>query len=119
MSKRILIVLAATAALAGCARWEDRFHGSWLDTYGIPPPATRQMVAEPQAAELRTQISQLQVQAEEIRTKMALEKDRVKRYAYLKQLEAIGDKERPLDHLLHFGPTAPILPLADPGDPGA
>jgi len=119
MSKRIFLVLAASAALAGCARWDERFHGSWLDTYGVPPLATPQMVAEPQASELRTQITQLKAQAEAIRVKMASEKDREKRFVYLRQLEAIGDKERPLDDLLHLGPTKPALPSPDPSDPGA
>ena len=118
-SKYILFVLAASAALAGCARWDERFHGSWLDTYAVPPLATPQVVAEPQASELRAQIAQLKAQAEAIRVKMATEKDREQRFVYLKQLEAIGDKERPLDDLLHLGPTKPALPTADPSDPGA
>ena len=119
MSQRILLILAATAALAGCARFDQRFHGSWLDTYGVPPPGSRQQVAEPQASQLRAQIADLDAQAEVIRVKLAGETDRVKRYAYLDQLKEIGDRKRPLDDLLHLGPKAPELPLADPSDPGA
>jgi ABC-type uncharacterized transport system auxiliary subunit len=116
---RILIALAACATLAGCARFEERSHGSWLDTYGMPPPATRQMVAEPQATQLRTQIAQIEAQAEAIRVKLALEKDRIKRYAYLRQLRDLDDQQRPLDELLHLGPQRPFVPLLEPGNAGA
>jgi hypothetical protein len=118
-SQRIIISLAAAAALSGCARLDQRFYGSWLDTYGMPPPASRQQVPEPQATQLRTQIAELESQAETIRVQMAKEPDRVKRYAYLKQLKQIRDKEYPLDQLLHLGPTAPELPGVEPGNAGA
>ena len=119
MSLCILVFLAATAALAGCARFDQRFHGSWLDSYGVPPPGSRQQVAEPEASQLRAQSADLDAQAEAIRVKLADEKDRVKRYDYLAQLKKIGDKRRPLDALLHLGPAAPEPFLPEPGDPGA
>ena len=119
MYRPVLITLAACSALAGCARLDQRFHGSWLETFGKPPPSSRQQVAEPQASQLRAQIAELNAQAEVIRVKMAGEPDRVKRYAYLEQLKRIGDRKRPLDDLLHLGPKAPGLPVPDPGDPGA
>ncbi|HUR88519.1 MAG TPA: hypothetical protein VMZ74_05470 [Ramlibacter sp.] len=117
--RSILIVLAATAALAGCARLNERAYGTWLDTYGMPPVGSRQAVPEPQASELRAQIAQLQAQAETVRVKMSAEKDRVRRFAYLKQLRDIGDQQRPLDELLHFGPKPSLLAVPSPGDAGA
>jgi predicted nucleic acid-binding Zn-ribbon protein len=85
----------------------------------MPPPGSRQQVAEPQASQLRAQIAQLDAQAEAIRVKLAGETDRVKRYAYLDELKQIGDRKRPLDDLLHLGPQAPQMPVEEPGDAGA
>jgi hypothetical protein len=117
---RVVLLLAASATLAGCAGWDRRSYGSWLDTYGMPPPGSRQQVAEPQASQLRAQIAELQSEAEAVRIKMAGEPDRVKRYAYLKQLRDIGDKQRPLDKLLHLGPKDPgLLPGFDRENSGA
>ena len=117
--QRVLILIAASAALSGCARLDQRFWGSWLDTYGMPPPASRQQVAEPEATQLRQQIAELRAEAEVIRVKMAEEPDRVKRYAYLKQLRDIGDKQRPLDERLHLGPKPSMLPGLEPANAGA
>jgi hypothetical protein len=107
--QRTLLALAAAAALAGCAQWNERVYGSWLDTYGVPPPGVRQAVPEPQASELRTQIAALETQAEALRVKLAGEPDRVKRFALMRELRDIGDRETELDVQLHLGPQAPLL----------
>lgn len=120
MSQRTFLAFATVAALAGCAQWNERVYGSWLDTLGVPPPGVRQAVPEPRAAELRTQIAGLETQAEALRVKLAQEPDRVKRFALMRELRDVGDRQLELDHELHLGPEAPLLRrLVSPARSGA
>ena len=108
MMKRILLVLCASAALAGCSA--NRSYGSWLDTFGVPPRSGYAVDAA-EAAALNARIAQLEAQGETVRVKLASEPDRVRRIEYLKELRAIYDQVQPLRHRLLFGPTPlPAIP---------
>ena len=95
---RIALVLLASVAVAGCARFQERSYGSWLDTYGVPPRTAAALDAQS-----RAQLQQLDAQAEALRVKLASEPDRVKRIAYLKELRDIGDEQSRLDRARRFG----------------
>lgn len=112
--KQILLALCACAALAGCA---NRFHGSWLDTVGVPPRNAPAMDPA-QAAALRAEIARLEAQGEAVRVKLATEPDRVRRIAYLEELRAIYDQVHPMQRTLRFGPT-PLPPLPPTQAPDA
>jgi hypothetical protein len=108
--KRTLTSVAACVALAGCAQLEQSSYGSWLDRVGQPAPASvRPAGAEAQA--MRAQAAQLHAQADTIRTKLALEPDRVRRVEYMRELRDIGDRLNPLERALRYGsqPAAAIF----------
>jgi len=111
--KRLLLVLCACAALAGCSA--NRSYGSWLDTYGLPPRGGA-AVDPAQAAALRAEIARLEAEGEAVRVKLAGEPDRVRRIAYLRELREIHDRVQPLREALLFGPQR-FWPF--PAAPGA
>ena len=112
--KRILLVLCACAAVAGCTA--NRSYGSWLDSFGMPSRSGPAVDAA-EAAALRTEIARLEAQGEAVRVKLATEPDRVRRIAYLRELRAIHDRVRPLQQVLLFGPTLPpALPFTPAPD---
>jgi hypothetical protein len=109
MAKRILLVLLASTALAGCARLADRSYGSWLDSFGIAPRTVPE--ADPQA---QAKLQQLDAQAEAIRVKLASETDRVKRIGYLRDLRDIGDEQRAIARDLRYGRVPMTFPYGWP-----
>jgi hypothetical protein len=104
--KRTLTSVAACIALAGCAQLEQTSYGSWLDRIGQPVPAGARPTG-PQAEAMRAQAAQLHAQADTIRTKLAVEPDRVRRVEYMRELREIGDRLNPLEQALRYGPQAP------------
>ena len=115
---RILLLLCASLTLAGCARLADRSYGSWLDREGVPPRVAAPL--EPaHATALRTEARQLELQAETLRVKLAVEPDRVKRVDMRRELREIYDRVTPIQHALRHGPTPTLQPTASPSDPGA
>ena len=112
------VALCAALTLSGCARFSERSYGSWLDTYGMPQPTTARISPE-EAKSYQAESERLSAQAEEVRVKLASEKNRVQRIAYLKELREIGDRQAPLDQALHYGLTPMTPPTQQPSDPGA
>lgn len=114
MLMRTLSPILCALLVAGCAGFDDRSHGSWLDAMGRT--AARGDLSAEAAKDLAAQVGRLRAEAEVIRISMAHEGDRVKRIAYLRQLEAIGDRLRPLEQALRQGGyPAPAEPAAPPG----
>jgi len=109
-----LSILAAALALAGCASFDQMSHGSWLDHVGQRKAARYPLSAE-ETQGLKAQAAQLQAHAEAVRLKLAAEKDRVQRIAYLRQLEDIGDDLRPIEKVLRAGGTDDRRYPAPPG----
>ena len=101
--KSIPLVLAALA-LAGCSSIQHMSYGSWLEHVGERHAARYPFTLE-EAQGLRAKSEQLQASAAGVRVQLAGEKDRVKRIAYLQQLEDIGDDLRPIQKQLRAGGT--------------
>jgi hypothetical protein len=99
-----LSILAAALALAGCASIDQMSYGSWLDHVGQRKAARYPLSADERQA-LQGRAAQLQANADAVRLKLAAEKDRVQRIAYLRQLEDIGDDLRPIERTLRSGGT--------------
>jgi hypothetical protein len=104
--KRILTSVATCVVLAGCAQLEQTSYGSWLDRIGQPAQATVRPTP-PEADAMRARAAQLHAQADTIRTKLALEPDRVRRVEYMRELRDIGDRLNPLEQALRYGPQPP------------
>jgi hypothetical protein len=92
-------LLIAALVLSGCARWSDRFHGSWLDEVGKPARPVQAM-PEVDAAALTAEAIKLRGDAEAIRAKLAGEKDRVRRFAYMRELQAMDDRLHSIERVL-------------------
>jgi hypothetical protein len=101
---KTLSLLAAMLALAGCSSLEHRSYGSWLDHIGEHKPAAYPYSPEETQA-LRTEAAQLQARADDLRLKLASEKDRVRRMDDMYQLEDIGRDLRPIEGKLREGGT--------------
>ena len=99
-----LPLLAVVLALAGCSSIEHMSYGSWLEHVGERKPAAYPFTAE-EAQALRARSDQLHARADELRLKLASEKDRVRRIDYMAQLDDIGRDVRPIDRELRQGGT--------------
>lgn len=112
--RRPLLAISALAACGLCACASPQWsYGSWLDHVGEVRPARDALPASQQQA-LRAAADELHARGDEIRVKLATEKDRVQRMAYLSQLEDVGYKLRPIEEQLRAtGVTTPrMLPFA-------
>jgi hypothetical protein len=98
-----LAVLAALA-LTGCGTIEQISYGSWLDRVGERKPARYPLAPEERSA-LVAKAGELHARGDALRVKLAAEKDRVQRIAYMSQLEDIGDELRPVEKVLRDGGT--------------
>jgi hypothetical protein len=96
---KLLLILPAVL-LAGCSAMADRSYGSWLDRMGTEP-------AVPMTAEAAEQSARLRAQAEVIRAQLAVEKDRVRRIAYYRQLRDIGEELRAVERVIRPVPLPP------------
>jgi hypothetical protein len=88
-----LLLLVPAILLAGCSAMSDRSYGSWLDRMGSEP-------AIPLSAEAAQQSARLRARAEVIRAQLAVEKDRVRRVAYYRQLRDIGEELRTVERVI-------------------
>lgn len=99
-----LATCLAAALLAGCssfgswspAKWS---HGSWLDEVGKPahPPL---IMSDEQAGYLQRQASQLRIESDALRLRLAGEHDRLQRFRYYEELRALGDRLAPIERTL-------------------
>lgn len=99
-----LAPLAVAVALAGCALVDDRSYGSWLDHVGERKVA-RYPFTDQERAALQAKAAQLEARADGVRLQLAGEKDRVKRIAYMHELEDIGGDLQPVQQALREGGT--------------
>jgi hypothetical protein len=99
-----LSLLAVALALAGCSSLENRSYGSWLDHLGERKPATYPYTPEETEA-LKAQAGQLHARADDLRLKLASEKDRVRRVDYMYELDDVGRDLRPIEQKLRQGGT--------------
>lgn len=99
-----LTFLAAALVLAGCSSLDHRSYGSWLEHVGEKKTARYPFSADESAA-LKAQAAQLHANADALRLKLAGEKDRVQRIAYMHQLEDIGNDLGPIEKKLRAGGT--------------
>jgi hypothetical protein len=95
-----LLLLTLAVLLAGCSAVADRSYGSWLDRMGTEP-------AIPLTADALQHATRLRAQAEVIRAQLAVEKDRVRRIAYYRQLRDIGDELRSVERVIRPVPLPP------------
>jgi hypothetical protein len=103
--KILLPILAAASLLAGCNTVQRISYGSWLDHIG-ERKAARFPLTEDEKQALSKQAVDLHAQADAVRVKLAAEKDRTQRIAYMRRLEDIGDDLRPVEKLLRDGGTS-------------
>ena len=115
--KTAFTVFCAALALTGCARFNSFSYGSWLDEVGRPKPTNVRLTPE-QFATYRAEADRLGAEAEAIRVKLASETNRVRRIEYLQELRDIGDRQAPVQEILHFGLVPPALPTPEPGNAG-
>jgi hypothetical protein len=115
--KTVLALSCAALMLAGCARFNERAYGSWLDSVGMPAPASARLSPEETKA-FQLEADRLHAEAETVRVKMGSEKDRVRRIAYLKALRDIDDRLVPVERALRSGPTPLTLPTPEPASAG-
>ena len=97
-------LLAIVVALGGCSSLEHMSYGSWLEHVGERKPAAYPFTAE-EAQALRARSEQLHARADDLRLKLAGEKDRVRRIDYMAQLDDIGRDVWPIDRQLREGGT--------------
>lgn len=102
--KFFLPIVAACALLSGCNTAQRLSYGSWLDHVG-ERKAARYPLSEEEKQALGKQAAELHAQADVIRVKLAAEKDRTQRIAYMRRLEDIGDDLRPVERMLRDGGT--------------
>lgn len=115
--KELLTVLPLAAALVACqtASIEQLSYGSKLDRIRVAAPVDP-AAGTPVGQARSAQASTLRAEARALRSRLAVEPDRVQRIAILRQLEELGDTLRRLDAggPLSFDPQ----PGADGAGPG-
>ena len=89
------VVLLPVFLLAGCAA----NYGSWLDDVGKQPKPPVAMSADEVRA-LTMEAATLRAQADAIRARMSLEKDRVQRFRLYTELRKIDDTLNPIERRL-------------------
>jgi hypothetical protein len=97
-----IFALAAFTTLAGCSSVAHMSYGSWLDHVG-ERHAPRYPFSADEKQALGAKADELHARADSVRLKMASEKDRVQRVAYLHQLDDISAEVRPIEKQLRAG----------------
>jgi uncharacterized protein YceK len=98
----LLASLAVAFTLSGCGSVRQASHGSWLDHVG-ERQAARYPLTDEEKSGLQARAEPLRANAVALRVKLASEKDRVQRIAYMRELVRVDDELRPIEKALRDG----------------
>ena len=104
---KTLLALLCALALAGCAGLNDRSYGSWLENVGKPPAKIVPLTPE-RTASLQSEAAQLRAESDALRSRLAVERDRVRRVEYIRELRDLGDRLHPIEQALRNGGFEPM-----------
>lgn len=96
---RLPVMFAAAALLAGCSSVSS-VRDAWTWDLTQPPARSAAVVAPEQAATLTNRMAQLQIQRNEIRSRISAEPDIWARQRLYEELHSVGRELSPLERQL-------------------
>ncbi len=107
---KLLATVLCVFLVSGCSGMRERSYGSWLDKVGQPPARVVPLTPE-RSKELQAEAAQLRIEAEGVRAQLGVERDRVRRVEYFKELQVLGDRLHPIEKALRNGGFEPFTSM--------